>query len=143
MGVKGEGALLNLYKFIFSLIILILICGLCSGSASSQLEPIRSSGYQLSAGIGTNTKGCLTADCHPVSSLESLLRNESELTAKFGDLLNHTPTTIKQKYDFMLSFEDLIRRQAMNLATFGDILNVSWNQMNDDERRHFCAALMT
>ena len=135
MGVKGEGALLKLYKFILSLIILILICELCSGSASSQL-PSRPSGYQLSAGNETNNK-CLTADCHPVSSLESLLRNESVLTAKFGDLLNHTPTTIKQKYDFMLSFEDLIRRQSMNLATFSEILNVSWNQMNDDEQETF------
>jgi uncharacterized repeat protein (TIGR01451 family) len=134
LGVKGEEALLDLYKFVLSLIILILICGLCSG-----LEPSRPSGHQISAGNETNDK-CLTADCHPVSSLESLLRNESVLTAKFGDLLNHTPTTIKQKYNFMLSFEDLIRRQSMNLATFSDILNVSWNQMNDDEQETFLSS---
>ena len=129
--------MLNLHKSILNLIILILICGLCSGSASSQGQLSRPSDCQLSARIGTNTKGCPTADCHPVSSLESLLRNESELTAKFEDLLQHTPTTIKQKYNFMLSFEDLIQRQAMNLASFEGILHISWNQMNDDEQRTF------
>jgi uncharacterized repeat protein (TIGR01451 family) len=129
--------LLNLHKSILNIMILILICGLFSGSASSQGQPSRPTDYQLSTGICTNTKGCSTGDCHPVSSLESLLRNESKLTANFGDLLNHTPTTIKQKYNFMLSFEDLIRRQAINLATFEDILHISWAQMSNDEQKTF------
>lgn len=129
--------MLDLENLRLNLIILILVCGFCSISSPSHGQSSSPSDCQLSAGVCVDPKGCPAMDCHPVSSLESLLRNESQLTARFEDLLNQTPTTIDQKYNFMLSLEDLIRRQSILLATFEDILHIAWNRMSENEQMTF------
>ncbi len=76
----------------------------------------------------------------PISSLEELLREQSNLLFGFERLMNSTPTTIDEKSKFLDSFEDLLRRQTILFDGFSDILKSQWTKMGCERQRKFLAS---
>lgn len=76
----------------------------------------------------------------PISSLEELLRAQSNLLFGFESLLNSTPTTIEEKSQFLDSFEDLLRRQTILFDGFKDILKSQWPKMSCEKQKKFLAS---
>lgn len=76
----------------------------------------------------------------PISSLEELLREQSNLLFGFERLLNSTPTTMEEKSKFLDSFEDLLRRQTILFDGFSDILKSQWPMMGCERQRKFLAS---
>jgi hypothetical protein len=73
----------------------------------------------------------------PLSSLEDLLRGESNLLSSFESLLNSTDTTVDERVMFLDSFEDLLRRQAVLFSGFESLLKSQWYNLDCEEQRKF------
>lgn len=75
-----------------------------------------------------------------LDSLETLLREESDLLLSFEYLLHVTPKTPETRMEFLISFEDLLRRQAILFKGFEDLLKLHWDGMGVDEQEKFLAS---
>jgi len=73
----------------------------------------------------------------PLSSLEELLRGQSQLLAAFSILLDKTNQTPNESIVFLDSFEDLLRRQASLYSGFESLLKSQWYNLDCDQQRIF------
>ena len=73
----------------------------------------------------------------PLSSLEELLREQSQLLTGFRILLDKTNRTTNESIDFLDSFEDLLRRQTGLYSGFESLLKSQWYNMDCEQQRIF------
>lgn len=69
-----------------------------------------------------------------LSSLETLLRSQSDLVASFEGLLKNSTLDANASVQFINSFDDLSDRQQMGLEGFDTLVRCNWKDLEEEER---------
>jgi len=115
-----------------ALILLLLLGAMLSGSAFALNDNSRES---LIDALSSQFNCSISND--PLSSLEELLRGESQLLSSFAVLLGKTNTTTNETIMFLDSFEDLLRRQTKLYSGFESILKSQWYRLDCLQQKKF------
>lgn len=76
----------------------------------------------------------LSPAAYELGSLETLLRSQTDLIARFEGLLENSTLDTNTSIQFLNSYDDLSKRQQEGLEGFDSLVRCSWNDLDETEK---------